>query len=258
MSRFTVNPWSLRERLRDYLTRRLRVPEIPVALSHLADLNFQPRQVFDVGAYQGEFAECCLKIWPNTHVACFEALEHKVAELQQQASRNPKIQVFPGLLGSETREKVALHQAETASSILVEQIPQNFPVTHYPMRTVDQIVEEHFAGCSPDLLKLDVQGYELEVLKGAEKSLPGMQAILAELSLLDIHQNVPLLADVITWLNDRDWVAYDICGLIHRPLDRALWQADFMFVPRHSTLRSDKRWMDSSLAQAPVLQGRQP
>jgi hypothetical protein len=47
---------------------------------------------------------------------------------------------------------------------------------------------------------------------------------------------------ITTWLNERDWVAYDICGLTRRPLDGALWQADFMFVPCNSPLRNDKRW----------------
>ena len=230
-----------RVKLRNYLARKLRVPEIPFALERLCAVGFQPTQIFDVGAYQGEFSQCCLSIWPNTKVACFEALEDKVLQLQHLASRHSTIQVFPGLLGAEAHEQVPLHQAETASSVMVEQISQ-FPVTFHSMRTVDSIVQEHFGGHSPDFLKLDVQGYELEVLKGAEKSLPKMQVILAEINLLDIHQNVPLLADVIAWLNDHDWVAYDICGLTRRPLDQALWQADFIFVPRNSPLRSDKRW----------------
>jgi len=110
------------------------------------------------------------------------------------------------------------------------------------MQTLDKIVEENFHGNPPDLLKIDVQGYELEVLKGAEKSLSQIQVLLLEVNLLDIHQNVPLLAEVVAWLNDRNWVAYDICGLIYRPLDRALWQADFIFLPRNSSLRSNKRW----------------
>jgi hypothetical protein len=43
-------------------------------------------------------------------------------------------------------------------------------------------------------------------------------------------------------MRDNGFVAYDICGLARRPLDQALWQADFIFVPRASSLRSDKRW----------------
>ncbi len=231
-----------RDKLRNYLARKLRVPEIPFALERLCAVGFQPTQIFDVGAYQGEFSQNFLSIWPNAKVACFEALEHKVLQLQQLASHNSTMQVFPGLLGAEAHEQVPLHQAETASSVMVEQSSQNFPVTFHSMRTVDSIVQEHFGDRSPDLLKLDVQGYELEVLKGAEKSLPQIKLILAEVNLLDIHQNVPLLANIMAWLDAHDWVAYDICGLTRRPLDQALWQADFIFVPRNSPLRSDKRW----------------
>lgn len=232
----------LRSHIRKYFARKLKVPEIPFALERLCAVDFQPIQIFDVGAYQGEFTQCCLNVWPKAKVACFEALDQKVIQLKHLASQNPAISVFPGLIGAEAREQVPLHLGETASSVLVEQIPQNFPVKFYPMRTIDQIVQEHFDDCPPDFLKLDIQGYELEVLKGAEKSLPKIQVILTEVSLLDIHQNVPLLAEMMAWLNDREWVAYDICGLTRRPLDHALWQADFIFVPRHSPLRADKRW----------------
>lgn len=232
----------LQRELRKYLNRRLGVPEIPPALERLATNGFQPKQIFDVGAYRGEFAQTCLHIWPDAQVICFEALEAQVSQLQQLAQRNPAITVHPVLLGAEVREKVALHEAETASSVLLEQIPQDFSVSFHAMQTVDQIVQDYCAGHSPDLLKLDVQGYELEVLKGAEKTLPSLQVILAEVNLLDIHQNVPLLADIVSWLSHRDWVAYDICGLTRRPLDQSLWQADLIFVPRQSPLRSDKRW----------------
>jgi FkbM family methyltransferase len=232
-----------RQKLRQYLETKLGVPTIPSALERLYAAGFQPKQIFDVGAYQGDFARSCLKVWSTSKLACFEVLEHQVAQLQALASQNSSIQVFPVLLGAETCDKVAFHQAETASSVLQEHIAQGFPVTFYSMQTVDQIVREQFAGCSPDLLKLDVQGYELEILKGAEASLPQMQVILAEVNLLDIHQNVPLLADIIAWLNERHWVAYDICGLTRRPLDKALWQADLIFVPESSCLRADKRWI---------------
>jgi FkbM family methyltransferase len=232
----------LHHKVREYLKRRLGVPDIPAALEGLTNRGFQPKQVFDVGAYKGDFARICLHLWPNTEICCFEALEHRVLQLQAMAAQQSSIKVFPTLLGSTISDKVALHQAETASSVLTEHISQEFPVAFYPMQTVDQIVQDHFSGHAPDLLKLDVQGYEMEVLKGAERTLPQIQAILAEVSLLDIHQNVPLIAELLTWLNDRDWVAYDICGLTRRPLDNALWQTDMIFVPRDSPLRLDKRW----------------
>jgi len=230
-----------KQQIRQYLTKKLGLPEITTSLERIAKLGFNPNQIFDVGAYKGDFANLCFKYFPYSKVACFEVLENRVEQLNLLASKNPSLQVFPTLLGSEIREEVQFNQSETASSVLVESIPQNFPVKSFPMKTVDSIVTDYFNGESPDFLKLDVQGYELEVLKGAEKSLAQMQVILAEVNLIDIHQNVALLAELVGWLNERNWVAYDICELHRRPLDAALWQADFIFVPSNSPLRSDKR-----------------
>jgi hypothetical protein len=233
---------SIRQKIRQYLTKKLGVPEIPTSLERLSKLGFKPSQVFDVGAYKGDFTNLCLKYFPDANVACFEVLEHRVEQLNLLTSLSSKVQVFPTLLGSEIREQVNFNQAETASSVLIEKIPQNFPVKCYPMTTIDKLVEDNFQGKSPDFLKLDVQGYELEVLKGAEKTLQGIQVVLAEVNLIDVHQNVALLAEIVDWLNLRDFVAYDICELHRRPLDQALWQADFIFVKRNSFLRADKRW----------------
>jgi len=232
----------LKHKLRSYLAKKLDVPSIPHALERLVNIGFQPQLIFDVGAYQGDFARLCLELYPISKIACFEALDHRVKQLEFLARENSKLQVFPVLLGSSSQEQVPLHQAETASSVLVENIPQDFPITFHPMRTIDQIMDKHFQGHNLDFLKLDVQGYEMEVLNGAEKSLPNVSVILAEVNFLDIHQNVPLLAEIITWLNERDFVAYDICALTRRPLDRALWQADLIFVKRDSSFRSDKHW----------------
>lgn len=80
-------------------------------------------------------------------------------------------------------------------------------------------------------------------------------------SVLLEHHSVHPVCKVAQWTIDsavHDWYAgkapdllkldvqgfgvYDTCGMTHRPLDGALWQIDMLFVPRHSALRSDKRW----------------
>ncbi len=105
MSRLLSDSWSLKSKIREYLARRLGAPEIPLALERLSNLGFKPNLIFDVGAYQGEFAQCCLHVWPQAKVSCFEALDHKVSQLQDLAVKHPTIQVFPGLLGAEFHEK---------------------------------------------------------------------------------------------------------------------------------------------------------
>jgi len=69
-----------------------------------------------------------------------------------------------------------------------------------------------------------------------------LKPILAKVNLIDLHKGAPLLDELVLFMRNEGFVAYDICGLARRPLDNALWQADLIFVPRESALRADKQW----------------
>jgi len=226
--------------IRNYLVRRLGIPEIAPAMERLSKQAFEPNLILDVGAYHGEYAHLCRRVWPNSFVVCIEPQSSAVKVLESRIDN--KMAVYNTLLGAEERNAVPFREVETASSVLVEHIDKSHPVVLHPMRTIDSILSSDFDGQSIDLLKLDVQGYELEILKGGERSLKAVQVILVEVNLLDIHEKVPLLSELVTWLKDRNFIAFDICGLTRRPLDQALWQADMLFVQEDSPLRRDKRW----------------
>ena len=230
----------IRAAVRQALARRLGVPDIPPALERLAQNGFTPGLVFDVGAFRGDFAQMALAIWPSARVACFEPLRYGREQIKELRKRLPSIDLHETLVGSAEKAEVEMHVAQTSSSLLRDAHNEAFPIEIFPQTTLDKTIRDSYAGRAPDLLKLDVQGFELEVLKGCEASLRGVRAILTELSLLDLHENVPLLHEVIGWLGERGFVAYDICGMTRRPLDKALWQADMIFVREDDPLRRDK------------------
>jgi FkbM family methyltransferase len=231
----------LKRAIRHRITRHFDVPEIPLALERLRGSNFSPAHIFDVGAHSGEFAKLCRRIWPRARLTCFEVLPDRVKELRAWSMSDGNAEIVECLLGAEVRNAVPFHEMETASSVLEEHIPQQVSIRCYPMKTIDDVVASSKMQ-APSLLKLDVQGYEFEVLTGATGTLPSVQVILAEVNFMDIHKGVHLLDELLVFLRDHGFLAYDICGLHRRPLDSALWQADFMFVPKDSYLRSDKRW----------------
>ena len=65
----------------------------------------------------------------------------------------------------------------------------------------------------PLLLKLDVQGFELEVLRGSRIALDAAEFVLLEVSTLNYNRGAPLVAEVLDFMNQRGFVLFDIADL---------------------------------------------
>lgn len=219
---------------------KLYIPDPLYSLKLLKKAGFEPKTVYDVGAYNGDFATMVLNIWPKCKVNCFEALSEKVSLLQAKF-RNENVEIFEGLVGEKIDDLVEFHEVESASSVLEEQLSNEFPTTIKKMRTLDHYIMDLNLDI-PQLLKIDTQGYEYYVLKGINNNIRSVDVVLAELNFIDIHKNVKLAHEVINFLADNGFVIFDICQLHRRPSDRALWQADFIFVKEDFILRQNKKW----------------
>lgn len=228
--------------IKDRIKRRLGVPTIPFMLERIRDRGFFPDVVFDVGAHSGEFAKLCLEMFhPTPKVFCFEPLEGCAAHLRALEQQGQIVYV-PTLVGATDERAVVFHEMDTGSSVLSEHHPSGSRTeSKKQMLRLDTYIAN--TGCRPPtLLKIDTQGYELHVLKGLVDNLSSVRLILAEINFIDIHRDVPLLHDVVGWLAARGFLAYELCSLIRRPLDGALWQADLIFCKADDSLRMDKRW----------------
>jgi hypothetical protein len=70
----------------------------------------------------------------------------------------------------------------------------------------------------PVMLKIDVQGFELNVLKGAERSLTDIDHLYIELSFAPLYVGQPLASEVVAWLAQRGFV---LAGIYHVEPDQA-------------------------------------
>jgi hypothetical protein len=89
------------------------------------------------------------------------------------------------------------------------------------------------------MLKIDTQGYELEVLKGARSTLQNIEFLLVEMSLIPVNSGAPLIQDIMSHLDASGFVLYDIAEFHRRPLDQALWQIDGLFAKKNSRWRAN-------------------
>ena len=224
------------------MKNRHNIPSIEWSIYNLKKLGFESKYVIDVGAYKGEWSKMFQYIFPKSHILMIEAQNSQDNVLKQVSNdlKNTSYQI--ALLGAEKGKKVVFNLNSTVSSVLSEHTPNNFPNEIRFTETIDYILNSKETVHLPDFLKLDVQGYELEILKGSTTVLSTIQFILCEVSLIDINKNCPLISEVFAFLEVKNFIPYDICSFIRRPYDRSLWQTDILFIRKDHPLAQVKSW----------------
>jgi len=222
------------------LKTRLGVPSQEDSFARLKGLGFNPKVCLDIGAYEGNWAVDLKKIFPEMAILMLEGQSEKEAALKKVKEQYKDVDYRIALLGAEERE-VVFNKYETASSVLSEHHATGAQTETKTLQLLDNLVK-NTPFEKPGLIKIDTQGYELEVLKGGEKTLAAAEFVLLEVSMLDIYKDVPLVAEVMAFMDQRGFVLYDICSFIRRPLDKMLYQSDFLFAKKDSVFRKDKRW----------------
>jgi FkbM family methyltransferase len=212
-------------------------PNMEMGLSALARRGIQPANIIDVGAFEGDWSRMARSIWPASKVIMFEPNAAKSDQVFR-ASRAIDATLFQDLLGANDGAEVTFNIMESGSSIMNERSPLPRVQETRKLRRLDTVIP-HLEGSS--FLKIDAQGYELEILRGAETILPNIDVILLEVSVIEINEGAPLVSDVTTFMKEIGFVTCEILEIHRRPLDQALNQIDMIFVREDSKLFSDKR-----------------
>lgn len=218
---------------------KYQVPDMEWSLKNMKSNGFNPSTILDIGAFEGEWTKMCSEIFPNANYLMFEAQESKTNKLQVLKSN--RVDFHIGLLGPESNQKSKFYINETVSSALPETEKSNQDFVEIQMYTVDEVVNLK-ALSKVDFIKLDVQGFELEVLKGASQTLASAEVVLMEVSLIEINKGAPLINEVMAFMANKGFICYDICSIVRRPLDKALWQTDLIFVNQSSALVKSKKY----------------
>jgi FkbM family methyltransferase len=214
------------------------VISLGAGLSVLKENGFVPSVVVDIGANRGNWTLEVARVFPSSTFILIDADPANAADLMAVCQSVPRSTFHSTLLGGDTRGDIPFFQMGTGSSVMPELTSADRKEIKLAMTTLDALIGGYMS--SPGLIKLDVQGYELEVLRGAEHCLKSAEVVMLECSLLEYNEGAPLFAEVVDFMKDRGFLVYDICGAMRRR-DGVLFQADIVFVRENSSLRKSFR-----------------
>jgi len=211
---------------------------MPGLLENIRDNGFSPVTIIDIGANVGDWARMAASIFPSSRILMFDANPDNDQALRKTIGEiGSRSEHFTTLLGPEKNDAVTFYKLGTGSSVLPELSTVEREAVTLPMDTLDNKAEST-ALQVPLLMKLDVQGFELEVLAGGTRTLSLSDVVIMEVSLLPCNDGAPLFADIVAFMKEEGFVAFDFCGQSRRERDKVLLQTDVVFVRHDGRLRA--------------------
>jgi FkbM family methyltransferase len=189
--------------------------------------HLNPKTTLDIGAHVGGFTRSLLTQFPNCQVIMVEA--------------NPKCESHLQNIGVKY-EMVALSDYNGVANLYIENnddigtgaslYKEN---TNWYSEGKKQTVTtkrlddcNYFDGAPIDLIKMDVQGSELDVVKGGLNTIKNATFVMMETSLLQYNQGAPLIDSVVERMISLDFCMWDIVEY-HKLSDGTIFQLDILF-----------------------------
>ena len=166
--------------------------------------------VLDVGANQGQYGRMLRQAGYRGRIASFEPVQVSFEILRAKAAKDPQWKVFHYALGAKAGEQmIHVSRATVMASFLDatefshQQFPEGMPVTRdekVSIRTLDEVFPLVTEGLkSPRVfLKMDTQGFDLQVFAGAKRTLPQVLGLQTEISIQAIYDGMPDYLESLT------------------------------------------------------------
>ena len=201
--------------------------------------------ILDVGAHSSEWIRTAMKAYPEATVYLIEPLEEMEDKLKQFCRDFPKSKYFLNGAGAKEENLLLTLSGVLEGANFLENKSNHLRSVNKQREvkiiTIDSLIEKKEIEI-PDMVKLDIQGFELEALKGASLLFGKTEVFILEVSFFEFIKGTPIFSDVIRFMSDRGYEAYDFPSFLRRPFDNALGQIDICFVKRNGYLRSSDDW----------------
>lgn len=191
----------------DYYRRLYNDISIPQGhIDYLKTIQYTPSVVYDIGSAVLHWTKEAKQVWPNARYINFEAIE-QVEEFYKEMNAEYAIGVFsnennnevtfycnPVYLGGNSYYK----ENEKFSPAAKDIYSKEFEELRHTL-TIDSTVDI-FKFPSPDFIKIDVQGAELDILQGMTNTLKTVKHLIVELQHVEYNIGAKQVSESIPFI----------------------------------------------------------
>ena len=188
---------------------------VPQGMSYPYDIKrfynpYNVKTIFDVGANIGQTSLFLSHHFPQADIFAFEPIKDTYEFFQNNSKKLPKIQPFNYALGSQETQKIIQLRENSELNTLVNiknpAILETEKLETVTIKTLDDFCKSNKIN-KIDILKMDVQGYELEVLYGAEYYLKNnlVSFIYAEIGFNSDNHECQYFEDINKFLQQNNF-----------------------------------------------------
>lgn len=195
--------------------------------------------ILDIGANAGQYAQSLRKMGYKEHIYSFEPLKQPYTALVSNSKDDNKWHVFNyGLGDAPGKQQIHVSKNSVSSSIrdIKQEHIQNEPdsvythTTEIELKTLDEVLLElKVKDLTKTMIKIDTQGFEENVLKGASTSLGKIPLIQLELSLIPLYEEALLFEEMLMYMKANGYYLYNIFPAFQSFNTGQLLQADALF-----------------------------
>ena len=227
-------------------------------LRHLRSLGWQPSVFFDVGASNGMWSGLVSEDFPEARFELFEPLVDHISAyrplMESTLAANPRLRLHKCAVGSEVgrAQMQVLPDGFSSTSLNLEYRLEGARTLEVDMVTLDEAIARLQLPV-PQVIKVDAQGGELQVLRGARHTLPQVDVLVLETWLTRGYgKSTPLLQELSDWLAECNFFIWDM-GDGWRDQDGTLVSQDIFFLNSRCSV---SRLRDEPSSQRAALQGQ--
>lgn len=200
--------------------------------------NFKIDTLFDIGANFGQYALLMRELGYSKKIISFEPLKVAFEVLKKASSGDNNWEIHQYALGSENAKSLINVAANSGSSSILNMLPAHIksaPEARYidkeeiEIKKLDAVINSFCSNWENVMIKIDTQGYEKNVLDGAEESLKFIKVIQLEMSLVPLYENEILFLEMINHLSQKGFELYSLENGFSDKTTGQLLQVDGIF-----------------------------